>query len=171
MRTQHLFHHRCREVVDAVRNAPFGPEPVSTTEASIVKGPVTKADSEILSVPYEKLQSPNQLEAWAKAQARAGNFQAASKAISDAIAIEPNNTGLLQTLATIRFMQGNYKGALDVLSEAKGKIGTPKSLPVTNYSLRSIFQALKASDARLPQQKDFFLFPRKAKMIRWCMFG
>lgn len=117
-----------REVVDAVRNAPFGPEPVNAPTTPAGTTPVTKADSDMLSVPYEKLKSVDQLEAWAKAQARAGNLQAALKAINDAIAIDPNNAGLLQILATVRFMQGNHKGALDALTEARGKLGDSAEL-------------------------------------------
>jgi tetratricopeptide (TPR) repeat protein len=84
---------------------------------AVSAAPITE-DQVLLNTPYDELQSPEQFAAWGSAQARAGNLQAAIRALNVAIAKQPNNKDLLLKLADVQALQGNWRTSYNLLAEA-----------------------------------------------------
>jgi tetratricopeptide (TPR) repeat protein len=85
-------------------------------------------DEELLDVPYEVLHSGDQFAAWGSAQARAGNYQAASQALRAAIAKEPGNTDYLVRLSDVLERQGSSDEARKLIAEVEQKQGDDLAL-------------------------------------------
>ena len=103
------------EDVQKVLQEPFGFDRSATPGMDDLKTGPTEADHKIITVPYANVRKAEELEAWAKAQARVGNLAAATKAIEDAVATYPQNRALQQTRAAIAFKRGEFENAADLL--------------------------------------------------------
>ncbi|MGP1680535.1 MAG: tetratricopeptide repeat protein, partial [Burkholderiales bacterium] len=91
-------------------------------------GPSSSEDAQLLKIPYEALQTGDQLAAWASAQARAGNLQAANQALRAAIAKEPEKKDFLVRLADVLERQGSPDAAKALIIEAQQKGGDDLAL-------------------------------------------
>jgi tetratricopeptide (TPR) repeat protein len=111
--------------LDAVLKAPItaGPEsgPDKARLGLTAKPAPISEDEEILKIPYDQLKTTDQFAAWASAQARANNYQAAIRALQDAIAKDPNNSELLLRLADIQQRAGNARAVYALVGEARQK--------------------------------------------------
>jgi hypothetical protein len=94
--------------------------PIDTGHGQTTTHPSSE-DEQLLKVPYEALQTGEQLAAWGSAQARAGRYQAATQALQDAIAKEPDRNDFLLRLADVRARQGIPQAAMALISEAQQK--------------------------------------------------
>lgn len=94
---------------------------------------VPSSDSKILQVPYSALNTAEEFDAWASAQARAGNWYPAIQAMQDAVKKWPDNQRLLIRLADILIGSGSPHEALPVIAAAKQK--TPDDLNLLKREL------------------------------------
>lgn len=93
--------------------------PISEDNPLLVRSATaTVEDSALLAFPYSKLSTAQDFAAWGAAQARNGNYVAAVRAITDAIAQEPGNQDYLLMLADVRRLQRLPDAEFDVLQEA-----------------------------------------------------
>ncbi|GLH75722.1 hypothetical protein SSBR45G_06300 [Bradyrhizobium sp. SSBR45G] len=81
--------------------------------------PASKEDPKFLNITIDKLKDADQFAAWASAQARAGNLQAANTALQQAIALKPHDKDLLVKLAETQALQGRWSDAARALTEAE----------------------------------------------------
>jgi tetratricopeptide (TPR) repeat protein len=115
-----------RKILNAVLEAPIVESMTDTGNGGTTAAkngapePISE-DRKILAVPYDQLQTSQQLAAWASAQARANNFSAAIRALQDAIAKNPGDRDLLLRLADIQQRRGNVHAVYDLLTEAQDK--------------------------------------------------
>ncbi len=86
----------------------------------------TAADEAIMKVPFESLRTADQLAAWGAAQARAGNLEAALRALRDAVQKKPGDPDLLKLLSQTQMRRENWEDAFDSLSEAADKSEKPE---------------------------------------------
>jgi hypothetical protein len=114
------------KVLNAVLQAPIigSPDPGAPGGVRATQGmrpdPISE-DEKLLHVPYDALQTSDQLAAWASAQARAGNSAAAVRALQDAIARQPGNRDLLLRLADVQQRLGNLQATANLVAEARIK--------------------------------------------------
>jgi tetratricopeptide (TPR) repeat protein len=108
-------------VLDAPITATRGA--AGTGDGSTIAAPPDpiEEDKKILQTNYNDLNKPEELAAWASAQARANNFQAAIRALNDAISLRPDDKNLLVRLADVQQRQGNPRGAYYSITEARQK--------------------------------------------------
>lgn len=109
---------------DKSSNAPITDLPVTATTGSrpsnrAIAAPEVASDRDVRSVPYSSLQTADQRAAWAAAQARAGNFPAATDAIRVAVQQKPKDPVLRVKLADIYILQQLWESALATLKEAE----------------------------------------------------
>jgi hypothetical protein len=71
--------------------------------------PLAEADAALLNTPREQLRSPLEIAAWGAAKARAGDLDAASNALEDALSMAPDDPVFRQLLATVYSAQGKYE--------------------------------------------------------------
>jgi tetratricopeptide (TPR) repeat protein len=113
------------QVLKTVLTAPIAPAGTGTGSDSPVvpadKKILEASDRKVLETSYQNLKTVDELAAWASAQARANNFQAAIRALQDAIAKDPEDVGLLLRLADIQERIGNRQAAYTLISEARQK--------------------------------------------------
>ncbi|MGY4198912.1 tetratricopeptide repeat protein [Bradyrhizobium sp. USDA 4520] len=82
--------------------------------------PAPKEDAKFLSLTIDKLKKDAaEFSAWASAQARAGNLQAANTALQQAITLAPGDKELLVKLAETQALQGRWNDAARALAEAE----------------------------------------------------
>ncbi|MCC8978542.1 tetratricopeptide repeat protein [Bradyrhizobium acaciae] len=82
--------------------------------------PAPKEDAKFLSLTIDKLKKDAaEFSAWASAQARAGNLQAANTALQQAITLAPGDKDLLVKLAETHALQGRWNDAARALAEAE----------------------------------------------------
>ncbi|WP_147306424.1 tetratricopeptide repeat protein [Methylovirgula sp. 4M-Z18] len=110
--------------VDLSLDAPIGTDHVVEANPSTPPIPakaLSDADKKLLDIPFNDLNSDVEFAAWAGAQARARNYQAAIRAILEAIGRDSGNRRYLIMLGEIRLQQGNAQAAVDAYSEASDK--------------------------------------------------
>lgn len=108
--------------VKAILNAPIAAT-LGTEDGSVkpvAPGPIEQ-DKKILEAKYEDLKTADDLAAWASAQARANNFEAAIRALNDAITKKPEDKDLLVRLADVQQRRGNSRAAYFSIAEARQK--------------------------------------------------
>jgi len=101
--------------------------PIGTGRGQMA-APSSTEDEKLLEIPYEALKTGDQLAAWASAQARAGNLQAANQALRAAVAKEPGNKDYLVRLADVLERQGSHEAAGALIVEAQQKQGDDLAL-------------------------------------------
>jgi tetratricopeptide (TPR) repeat protein len=125
-----------QNLIDAAGTAPIIEPPSSSggqqpQQAGQARGaaPIPE-DEALLQVPYEALRTSQQINAWASAQARKGNYEVAARALEDAIKKNPNDPDLLLRLADVRQRQGDQTTALSLVREVqqKSKVDDPELL-------------------------------------------
>lgn len=110
---------KMKKAIEAVSSAPIvdmtgrGDRPGRAAGA-----PPISEDKVLLRTPYDQLKRPEELAAWASAQARKGNLQPAILALNDAIAKQPDNKDLVLKLADVQALQGSWQSSYNLLSEA-----------------------------------------------------
>jgi tetratricopeptide (TPR) repeat protein len=111
------------EAASKVNEAPIlnlSPTPALDAEARLPRvAPASKEDPKFLNLTFDKLKDANEFAAWASAQARAGNLQAATTALQQAITLKPHDKDLLIKLADTQALQGRWNDAAQALAEAE----------------------------------------------------
>lgn len=115
-------------VLSAVLNAPIlQPDDLPLTDRQAQRpgqiagaAPISEDDL-VIHAPYDALKTSQQIAAWASAQARSGNYEAAARALEDAIKKNPGDKNLLIRLVEVRQRQGDPRTALALLSEVQDK--------------------------------------------------
>jgi tetratricopeptide (TPR) repeat protein len=115
--------HGQAEAATKVNEAPIlnlSPAPALYADARLPRlAPASKEDTKFLSLTIDKLKNANEFSAWASAQARAGNLQAANTALQQAITLKPKDKDLLIKLAETQALQGHWNDAARALAEAE----------------------------------------------------
>ena len=111
----------------------------SVPEQAAATAPKRPGDDAILSMDYNSMQTAEQFAAWGGAQARAGNLQAAVRALNEAISRDPNNVDYLLKLAEVRQGQGDGPGALVLLNEVRSKSKTPDPVLLKRVLLNALY--------------------------------
>ncbi len=88
----------------------------------------TPQDTQLVAFPYSSLSTALDYAAWGAAQARSGNYLAAVRAMTDAIAQEPGNESYLMLLADVRRLQRMPRAEFDVLQEMVNRGGADDDL-------------------------------------------
>lgn len=79
------------------------------------------ADRDVLRSRFDGLRTAEEFAAWGAAQARAGNLEAAETALRRANALSPDDVRIMRRLAELRALRGDFRGAVELLGEARGK--------------------------------------------------
>ncbi|MEZ2146359.1 tetratricopeptide repeat protein [Bradyrhizobium sp. DN5] len=113
--------HAHAAAASAVNEAPIlNLSPPVETDARLPRvAPASKEDPKFLNLTIDKLKDANEFSAWASAQARAGNLQAANTALQQAITLMPQDKDLLIKLAETQALQGRWNDAARTLAEAE----------------------------------------------------
>lgn len=99
---------RTEAVLDEVRITLHSPEASAPTAA----------DRQIAKVPFDELQTVDELAVWGAAQDRLGNAEAAERAFAEAIRKAPNTPKLYLALAAVRKRFGENEKAAETLNSA-----------------------------------------------------
>ncbi len=89
---------------------------------------IQKAIDEVIKVPLSQLQTPDQMLIWARAQASKERYDDAEQAYRAALAVRPNDPGLLQEHAAVLSRLGKRGEALDQLARANVQAITDPTL-------------------------------------------
>jgi hypothetical protein len=108
------------------------PDNLKITNSGIVppSGALQRIDEALLKVPLQSLTSNTEVVAWAAAQARAQNYDAARVGMENALRSDPGNPEIKQQLAKISIAQGRYLDSADFM---KGTPDTPAKVLAALY--------------------------------------
>lgn len=139
----------------------------------------TPQDAQLVAFPYSSLSTAQDYAAWGAAQARTGNYLAAVRAMTDAIAQEPGNESYLRLLADVRRLQRMPRAEFDVLQEMVNRGGADDDLMrrlllVALYTsppdgFRFVIEQVTARDFPLANDPDVLLYYASAlgQEVKW----